>query len=594
MLATRCLPRATLRAPHIPPSWKNISNRSRRPQVRTATHPYAQRRQQHFVRSVVTVTALWAAATAFQWASGESIIREAHAEEPVKEEEVELKFEAARRQADSADDNRNIISSQHLQVQKSWENPGVYAWGSNVGKTVAPDSNEKYIKTPRRIQYFDGKLLRDIKLDQDFGAAIDEKGDLLQWGTAYSSNVIEPTKTLTGHNLKSLAISRDRIIALSSGGAVYSIPVSQKDQLEGPKPAETSWIPFWGVSETNISYRIRTPENLGWGERITCVSSGLEHALLLTSSGRVFSLASGTQDFPSKGQLGIPGLSWETRPTGAYDIPHEITTLKGFGIKRIATGDYHSLISDSEGHAFSFGDNTYGQLGFPLNSEATSIDAPSLLPTQRLYASGTQQTKVTNVFAGGNTSFITMESKRPNDARITADTWSFGFGQTGQLATGRWIHTSSDPIKVPAFSSLFEYDEAKNKVIPIRLLSISVGSTHAAATMDNVTSVSVSPRSSKLPPNDTNWGRDILFWGNNEFYQIGSGKRANVATPSYIQPLDQEAESERAMSARGGREGEQHRFQITPRQRVRVGGRAVDVEQKVECGRGCTVVYSAV
>jgi alpha-tubulin suppressor-like RCC1 family protein len=587
MLSSRCLSRATLRAPHIPPSCRNIRHKTPRSHVRTATHPYAQRRQQHFVRSIAAVTVLGAAATAFSWASGEALIREVHAEEPAKEDEVELQFEAPRRRARSADDNRNIISSQHLQVQKSWENPGVYAWGSNAGKAVAPDSDEKFIKTPRRMRFFDGKLLRAIKLDKDFAAAIDERGDLLQWGTAFSTEVTEPTKTLRGQNLTSLAFSRDRIIALSSGGTVFSIPVSQAEQKEGPKPASTSWIPFWGTAN-DISYRIRTPDNLGWTERVTDISSGLEHALMLTSSGRVFSFASGSQNFPSKGQLGIPGLSWEHRPAGAFDTPHEITTLKGFPIKKIATGDYHSLVCDSSGRAFSFGDNTSGQLGFPFNAEATSVDAPSLLPTQRLYAGSASQAKVTNVFGGGNTSFLTIEATKPD--RITADTWAFGFGLTGQLGVGRWIHTCADPVKLPAFSGLFEWDEAAHRTIPIRLSTISVGATHAAAVMDNVASVSLT----KTTHNDTNWGRDILFWGNNEFYQIGSGKRSNMATPTYIQPLDLSAEMERLGGAKAIREKEWHRFQITPRQKVKVNGRTVEFEQKVECGRGCTAVYSAV
>lgn len=600
MLNTRCLARATLRPPHAPQSCRNIASRPPRPQVRVATHPYAQRRQQHFVRSVATVTALWATATALQWCNnGGTIIRDAHAEEP-PQEEPEIKFEAPRRQATSSDDNRNIISSQHLQVVKSWENPGVYAWGSNSGKTVAPDSDDKFVKTPRRIRYFDGKLLRDIKLDKGFGAAIDEKGDLIQWGVAFSKEAVEPTKTLRGHNLSSLAISRDRIIALTSSGAVYSIPVSQAEQRDGPKPASTSWIPFWGGSN-DVSYRIRTPENLGWSERVTNIASGLEHALMLTSSGRVFSFASGSQDFPSKGQLGIPGLTWQSRPEGAFDVPHEITTLKGFPVKKIAAGDYHSLVCDSEGRTFTFGDNTSGQLGFPFNSEAQSVDAPSLLPTQKFYSG--QQAKVTQVFAGGNTSFLAVESTKPDTNRVTADTWAFGFGLTGQLGVGRWVHTQSDPVKVPAFSGLFEWDESAHAAIPIRLSTISVGATHAAAVLDNVASVAVSGRARRLTDNDTNWGRDILFWGNNEFYQIGSGKRSNLATPAYIQPLDQAAELERAASASaaaaaGGygkqvREKEQHRFQITPRNKVKLNGRSVEFEQKVECGRGCTAVYSA-
>ena len=571
--------------------------------MRAAVHPYRQRRQQHFFRSVATVSLLAATASALQWSRGESIFREVHAEEPPAAEEPELEFEKPRRAPKDDEDNRAIISSQHLQVKKSWENPGVYAWGSNSGRVAAPDSQDNFVKTPRRIPFFDGVLLRDIKMERNFAAAIDEKGDLLQWGTDFSKDTTQPTSTLKGKNLISLALSRDRVVALSARGDVYSIPVSQAEQRAGPKPISTSWVPFWGSAENSVSYRVHTPENLAWSEKVTDIASGLEHALLLTSSGRVYSFASGTQEFPSRGQLGIPGLTWGTRPAGAFDIPHEITTLKGFPISKIAAGDYHSLVSDAAGRAFAFGDNSSGQLGFEFNAEAVHIDAPSLLPTQRLYSGTARQASVTNVFAGGNTSFMTIEAANPSGTpkdtdRVTADTWAFGFGLTGQLGTGRWIHTQASPVKIPAFSGLFEYDEETSSVVPIRLAYLSVGATHAAAVMDNVASVSVHGRSRKRTENDTNWGRDILFWGNNEFYQIGSGKRSNVSTPTYIQPLDQAAEAERASGIVGwGKqklENEMHRFQITPKSHVKVKGRWVEMEQRVECGRGVTAVYSAV
>lgn len=54
-------------------------------------------------------------------------------------------------------------------------------------------------------------------------------------------------------------------------------------------------------------YREINTQRPGLGERIFDVSSGREHALLLISKGRVFSAASSSDSFPSRGQLGIPG-----------------------------------------------------------------------------------------------------------------------------------------------------------------------------------------------------------------------------------------------------------------------------------------------
>lgn len=519
--------------------------------------------------------------------------REAYAEAPPTPLELELE-QPKRRKGLSKEDNRDLISSQHLQVKESWENPGVYAWGSNSGKVAAPDSDESYIRTPRRIPYFDGLLLRDIKLDRGFGAAITENGDLLQWGTSYSKNNPQPSVTLEGKDLVSVGISQDRVLGLSKSGKVYSLPVSQVDQTSGPKPQESSWIPFWS-SQSSVNYRIIQPKNLAWGEKVTSISSGLEHVLLLTSSGRVFSAAASSEAFPSRGQLGIPGLTWTTRPEGPYDVCHEIMTLRGFDISKVVAGDFHSLSLDEEGRVFAFGDNSVGQLGFDYSAESPNINAPSLLPTQKLYKGTNQQPKVTNIAAGAINSFFTIDATRvagtnENTAasqglgRVTADTWSCGQGTWGGLGNGRWTHVQGTPIKIKSLSGLFEWDEKAHKAIPIRLAHLCVGSTHAAAVMDNVTHVGASESSSE---SDTNWGADVLWWGGNEFYQLGTGKRSNLSNPTYIAPMNVVADKEK------GRK-EQHRFQITPRHNVRVNGRNVSLEQRIECGRYITAVYSGV
>ncbi|KAB5518221.1 regulator of chromosome condensation 1/beta-lactamase-inhibitor protein II [Coniochaeta sp. 2T2.1] len=515
---------------------------------------------------------------------------------------AELEFEKPRKHPSSKEENRELVSSQHVQVKRSWENPGVYAWGSNTGKVAAPESDETVVKTPRRIRFFDGQILRDLKLDRYFGAAVTEKGDLVQWGTAFSKEDPRPAVTLAGKDLVKVSLSRDRIIGLTSGGHVYSIPVAKADQESGEKQSGggSSWIPFWS-SISPVSYRTLKPD-LKVGEKVTDIKSGLEHCLLLTSKGRVFAAASSSEGYPTKGQLGVPGLTWATRPAGPYDEPHEVGTLKGFDVKEIAAGDYHSMVLDTEGRVFGFGDNSTGQLGLEPQLDAPFIDAPSLLPVNTLYKSSGQVPRVTSIAAGGSNTFFTADAtKKPSadspssdvtragntSAPVTSDTWACGEGIHGSLGTGRWTHISQEPTKIKALSNLREFDEKTNRVVPIRLSSLSVGSTHAAAVMDNVTSVAAQS-ANRGSEHDTNYGADVLWWGGNEHYQLGTGKRNNVANPTYIAPLDGKA---------GGLKGEDHRFQIAPRTTVRLGeggaGRKASVEQKIECGRFVSAVYSA-
>lgn len=518
------------------------------------------------------------------------LVTNAQAEAPPTDQ-PELQFEKTRKRGANKEEDRDLISSQHLQVKKSWEEPGVWAWGANHGKVVAPDSDATYIKTPRRIKFFDGQLLRDIKLDRNFGVAIDEKGNLLQWGAAYSNETTQPTMTLKGKDLVSLAVSKDRVMGLSSSGKVYSLPVSASEQASGTKPSESTWIPFWSATSP-ISYRTITPSDMSYNEKVSTIAAGLEHALLLTSKGRLFSMASATDAFPTKGQLGIPGLTWNTKPSGPYYQPHELTTLRGFNVSKIACGDLHSIVADSDGRVFSFGDNSSGQLGFDYNTESAIVDTPALLPLQRLYAGSSQTPVVTSVAAGGANSYLTVDATKVASrnsennrglGRVSADTFACGAGIYGALGNSRWTHVQGTPTKIPSLSSLFEYDEAANQVVPIRLASISAGNKHVAAVMDNVAHTGALATDA-----ETNWGRDIVFWGGNENYQLGTGKRNNINIPTYIQPLDQVAE-------RKIRGKEEHRFQITPRATVRLGdGRKVSMEQRVECGRDCTAVYSGV
>ncbi|TGJ83104.1 hypothetical protein E0Z10_g5661 [Xylaria hypoxylon] len=518
--------------------------------------------------------------------------------EPSKNHEAIIEYEKPRPLPETKEESRDIISSQHLQVKKSWEHPGVYCWGSNSGRVAAPDSTDTVIKAPRRIAYFDDQLIRDIKLDKEFGAAITERGDLVQWGTGFSTENPTPTPTLKGKDLVRIEISRDHIIALGKNGSVYSLPVAQSDQGSGEKSTSSSWS-FWSTP-SKINYRRLKPDGLGWGESVTDIACGLEHVLLLTSRGRVFSAASSTSDFPSKGQLGIPGLTWATRPKGAYDQPHEILTLKGFKISQIAAGDHHSIALEQDGRVFVFGDNSSGQLGFEVEREIPFVDGPIPLPFSKMYRGTHNKPYVTSIAAGGANSFFTIDATRialPNEdaqdiqdlGHVTSDVWACGSGIWGSLGNGRWTHISLGPSKIKSLSGLSEYDEKTNSVVPIRLAYLTVGSTHASAVMKNVTRVDASDKTSDQ---DTNWGADVLWWGGNEYYQLGTGRRNNVATPIYIGPLDSgEGDAEK------GRKDEMHRLQIAPKATVRLGegskGRKATVEQRVECGRFVTAVYSA-
>ncbi|KAG0126917.1 hypothetical protein HOY82DRAFT_491248 [Tuber indicum] len=530
----------------------------------TSTSPYNHTSSNLSTRNRKTITTtlgLLGGLAICQWAFG----MEVHAEAPTVVSTGGLKRE---------------LSVQHIQVENSLQNPGVYAWGNNVGRVVAPDSDKTLVKSPRRLPFFDNMLLRDLNLGRNIGVAVTERGDLLQWGIAYADGVGTPEITLKGKNIVKVQLSQDRVFALSKDGTVYSLPMAKKYQLSGAKPSEASWIPGL-TSEANIHYRTLKPD-------VVDIASGFDHILLLTSQGRVFSAAA-SSSFPVRGQTGIPGLTYATRPKDKpYDTCHEITGLNGHRITKIAAGDYHSLVCDNKDQVLSFGENTNGQLGFDYDTENDIVPTPRPLPLKSQYP-GTNLT-VKTLAAGGANSYFVVDVEDIRKAKVTSDLLACGTGIFGNLGNGRWTHVQGSPIKVKSLSGLSEYDERVNRVIPIRPKYLSVGATHTSAIMDNLTKVDASS-SPNSPVYDVNYGADVLWWGSNEYYQLGTGKRANSCVPVYIPPLDPGDDVGGGMSTR---KDQVHRFQITPRKKANISGRAVEFEQRISCGQGSTAVYSAV
>ncbi|KAJ5727541.1 hypothetical protein N7493_005361 [Penicillium malachiteum] len=485
----------------------------------------------------------------------------------------------------------NDLRAQFIQEKRSLRTPGVYTWGSNEFKVADPGSKDADVKTPRRFRYFNKQVLRDFKVDEKSGAAITENGDLVQWGKGFSETEFKPTKTLTGKNLASLAMSESRIIALSSDGSVYSLPISKSEQASGPKAREGSWVPFWGGNST-LSYRILKPK-LGLGEKVTTIRGGQEHVVMLTSSGRVLTAASSTENYPTLGQLGVPGLTWSTRPSGPADACHEVTSLKGSKVTQIASGDYHALALTNDGRLFAWGDNSFGQLGVEFIPEEPSRDTPFVVPVEKYYRKQFYAPTITSVAAGGATTFFNVDSKRilgrdeeASNVRdlgsVTADTWSCGRGIWGTLGTGRWIHIQDSLSKVKDLSGLGEYDEKTNQMTPIHLRNMSVGTTHVAAVLDNKTSINGKNKNSLDKSSD--FGYEVFWWGGNEHFQLGTGKRSNQCRPSYI----------KAPSEYPKKPEPEARLQLMPRHKGRVDKRTVTMEQRVECGRNVSAIYSAV
>jgi alpha-tubulin suppressor-like RCC1 family protein len=104
-------------------------------------------------------------------------------------------------------------------------------------------------------------------------------------------------------------------------------------------------------------------------QKKTIISAGTDHSLIVNSQGQVYSFGNNVQ-----GQLGLGD------PVNR-DTPSLITT-PGLGyIISVSAGGRHSLILNSQGQVFSFGSNINGELGL---GEMGGRDIPTLITNPKI------------------------------------------------------------------------------------------------------------------------------------------------------------------------------------------------------------------
>lgn len=129
---------------------------------------------------------------------------------------------------------------------------------------------------------------------------------------------------------------------------------------------------------------------LSANEIISQVSCGLQHTVLLTSHGNVFTF--GSNQF---GQLGTGDV--KGRPT-----PHRVAISE---VKQVAAGSYHTVMLHENGHVLTCGSNKSGQLGRPTESRE-SCYTPNVVPGY----GGEERRKALWVGVSGDQTFVKVQA----------------------------------------------------------------------------------------------------------------------------------------------------------------------------------------
>ncbi|KAF8522125.1 RCC1 BLIP-II [Hysterangium stoloniferum] len=513
-------------------------------------------------------------------------------------------------------------------------------WGSNMNQLIdLRKGSDICFKTPTYAPNLFSDPVRDLAFSTAHAACVDANGNVYQWGDAFFGEEPvdnnRPRLTLKGKDIISLAVTPKALYALSASGKIYALSASLKEQPVIPQSDKWSWLFFGKGDPQSLHHILDTDVALNSGERFTSISAGSDHLLALTSNGRTFAHPV-TRHANTNGQLGLrkitvqdpnntskrlpvelgTTLQRDSMITGRVDSSKEamssdpvnetqvgfcdrlfeVPSLCGINVQQVAAGGRTSFARTTQGRVLGWGANEFGQLGLGGNIVVSNVSVPTEILLNKFAKRGLASCCV-NIAAGGDLTLFTVERDLPTGSAIAVDVLACGNGQWGGLGNGSYSNAQSDPVRVKNISGLFEYDDSVRSLQPLKPYRISVSpgpaagrannvsssrsaSGHVIAILDTVAHSGPSPNNDNDPEARYSPGRDVVAWGLNQSYQLGTSRRASANIPATVPTTGDEG---RLMCK-------------TSKETVRdFTGRVVnekmDIEQVAVAGPGLSVVY---
>jgi alpha-tubulin suppressor-like RCC1 family protein len=254
-------------------------------------------------------------------------------------------------------------------------------------------------------------------------------------------------------------------IAVRDDGIVYSFGDNLQGQLGDNTSAQrTTPVKVLKGAYNGTAYLGDNPNN-----PIIAVSSGSAHSIALAADGTVYAFGNNTY-----GQLGDNTTIYKNLPVkvvkGNYNGAAYLGDNSNNPIISICAGDFHSMAVASNGNIYTFGSNSYGQLGD--NSTINKISPVDV--------SKGDYTGIKNLGDNPNNPIISVTAGSSFSIALSADglVYAFGSNSAGQLGDNTTIQRNI-PIKVLKGAYLGRNYLGDNSINPI--VSLSAGVEHVIA-----------------------------------------------------------------------------------------------------------------
>ncbi len=361
----------------------------------------------------------------------------------------------------------------------------VSTWGYNLNGQLGTGNwdNSVIPVSPAQGDVLGSKTPKQTAAGDDFTAILMTDGSLFKWGAnpnnQLGNGATHPTNVALPISAGSLGTSTLTLTGTITSGS-YKVSVANNAGIYPGMavtgtgiPASTSVASLSGgsllfLSGTATTSTLTTTLTVSGAVTQGTISSiaAGRHHTLGISNGKVYTWGENTY-----GQLGNNGTSVAATPVAVYTQG----VLSGKTITAIAAGSDHSLALASTGTLYSWGRGANGQLGRGSTADAS---APVQVTMTGVLAGGT----ITAIGAGGNRSFALK-----SDGKV----YAWGDNTTGLLGNGS-LTAATSPVAVKTSGVL------SGKTVT----ELAVGYSHTLVLTSD----------SKL-----------FAWGNNDYGQLGTG-----------------------------------------------------------------------
>ncbi|MDR0695951.1 MAG: hypothetical protein LBF68_00190 [Christensenellaceae bacterium] len=286
----------------------------------------------------------------------------------------------------------------------------LWAWGSNAyGQIGDGTTTTRYAP----VNVLPRKEIVAVSAGESHSMAIDSDGNLWTWGYNSHGQLGNGSKTKSTIPVQIKAGENDTVTkfkSVSAGGShSFAIDINNNLWAFGNN-SDGQLGSFDGSAKDDFStpVQIAILDGMNAIVKFTSVSAGTNHSLIIDSNNSLWACGNN-----SNGQIGNGGTATLFNP---YKVTVSDGTISSF--RDASAGSNFSYVIDNQGTVWSFGLNSYGQLGLGVNNLSQKTTPETIFRSDIKFAA---------VAAGFNFG-LAVDSE--------GDIWSWGDNGNGQLGIG--------------------------------------------------------------------------------------------------------------------------------------------------------------